>query len=98
MKVYGTDICIDCRNFKHINRARGLQIEYVDITESTDSLREFLKMRDREEVFAQVRECGGIGIPLFVHEDKKTLDIDEAFSWIGEPKVEEAEIVEKRDE
>lgn len=98
MKVYGTDICIDCRNFKHINQARGLQIEYVDITANTDNLREFLKMRDQEDVFAEVRENGGIGIPLFVYEDKKTLDINEAFSWIGEPKVKEMEIVEKRDE
>lgn len=96
MKVYGADICIDCRNFKHINQSRGLHLEYIDITENTDNLREFLRMRDQEEVFAAVRENGGICIPLFVDGERKTLDIDEAFSWIGEPKVEEEEIAEKR--
>jgi hypothetical protein len=44
-----------------------------------------------------VREKHGIGIPLFVREDgAKTLDIDEALSWIGQPPVEDDEIAEKR--
>jgi hypothetical protein len=47
-------------------------------------------------MFAPVRERGGIGIPLFVREDGvKTFEIDEALSWLGQPPVEEAEIVEK---
>lgn len=32
MKVYGSDICIDCRNFKHINKLRDLNLEYTNIT------------------------------------------------------------------
>ena len=42
-----------------------------------------------------VREKHGIGVPLFVRDDGgKTLDINEAFAWIGQPPVEEDEIVE----
>ena len=96
MKVYGSDICIDCRNYKAIQKSRGFEAEYVDITANTQNLREFLLFRDHEEVFAPVRERGSIGIPLFVREDgAKTFEIDEALSWLGQPPVEEAEIVEK---
>jgi len=96
MKVYGADICIDCRNFKAIQKNRGFEVEYIDITESTKNLREFLEMRDADHAFEPVKARHGIGIPLFVREDgAKTFDFDEAFSWIGQPPVEEDEIVEK---
>ena len=97
MKVYGADICIDCRNYKAIWNNRGFEAEYIDIVENTRNLREFLQLRDTAEVFASVKEKGGIGIPLFVREDgAMTLDMDEALSWIGQPPVEEEEIPEKR--
>ena len=97
MKVYGADICIDCRNYKAIQKNRGFEVEYIDIMENTSNLKEFLKIRDLDPVFDPVREHHGIGIPLFVREDGvKTFDIDEAFSWIGQPPVEKDEIVENR--
>lgn len=96
MKVYGSDICIDCRNYKAIRQKRGFEAEYIDITESTLNMREFLEMRDLDPVFAPVRERHSIGIPLFVREDgAKTLDIDEALAWLGLPPVKEDEIEEK---
>ncbi len=95
MKVYGADICIDCRNYKAIRELRGFTAEYIDITESTANLREFLELRDRDPVFAPVRERHSIGIPLFVREDgAKTLDINEALAWLGQPPVNEDEIKE----
>lgn len=97
MKVYGTDICIDCRNFKRINASRNLNLEFIDITENTDNLRMFLQIRDSEPAFAEIRKTGGIGIPVFVSGDKVTLDINEAFSWIGQKPVEEDEIAERRE-
>lgn len=96
MKVYGAEICVDCRNYKEIQKNRGFEAEYIDITENTKNLREFLKIRDTEALFEPVKEHGGIGIPLFVREDGvKTFDMNEAFSWIGQAPVEEDEIVEK---
>ena len=81
MKVYGADICIDCRNYKAIQQKRGFEAEYIDIVESTQNLREFLEIRDSDPVFDQVKARHGIGIPLFVREDGvKTFDMDEAFS------------------
>lgn len=97
MKVYGAQICIDCRNYKAIQKKRGFEAEYIEITEDTGKLKEFLRMRDNEQIFAPVREHSGIGIPLFVNEDgRKTFDINEAFSWIGQEPVREDEIVERR--
>ena len=96
MKVYGADICIDCRNYKAIQKARGFRAEYIDITENTDNLKEFLQMRDNDPIFESVRAHSGIGIPLFVREDgEKTFDIDEAFSWIGQKLVRKEEIAEQ---
>ena len=96
MKVYGSDICIDCRNYKAVQKSRGFEAEYIDITENTQNLREFLHFRDNEAVFEPVRQGGSIGIPLFVREDgAKTFDIDEALSWLGQPPVKEEEIPEK---
>lgn len=95
MKVYGAQICIDCRNYKAIQKARGFEAEYVEITEDTTKLKEFLTLRDNEAIFDQVKAHSGIGIPLFVNDDgAMTFDIDEAFAWIGQPPVKEEEIVE----
>lgn len=92
-----THICIDCRNYQAIQASRGFEAEFIDITADTANLKEFLALRDHDPVFAPVREHGGIGIPLFVREDgRKTFDIDEALSWIGQPPVREEEIVEHR--
>ena len=97
MKVYGAEICIDCRNYKAIQKKRGFEAEFIEITKDTGNLKEFLELRDHDPVFEPVREHGGIGIPLFVNEDgRKTFDINEAFSWIGQPPVLEEEIVERR--
>ena len=97
LKVYGADICLDCRNYKALRAARGFADEYIDITESTANLREFLAIRDTSPVFVPVKEHGGIGIPLFVREDgAATLELDEALAWIGQPPAREEELPEKR--
>lgn len=89
MKVYGADICIDCRNYKQLQKERGFEAEFIEITEDTEKLKEFLRMRDNDPVFAPVREHSGIGIPAFVNEDGRiTLDLNEALAWIGQKPVE----------
>ena len=97
MKVYGTPLCIDCRNYRALQASRGFAADYINITESTDRLKEFLALRDHDPVLAPVRERGGIGVPLFVREDGcKTLDLDEALGWIGQEPVRPEEIAEQR--
>ena len=90
MKVYGAEICIDCREFKALMAERGFEVEYVDITESTLNLRTFLKLRDEKQAFDEIKARGGIGIPAFEKEDGEvTLDLNTALSWIGQEPVEE---------
>lgn len=89
MKVYGTEVCIDCRNYKAIQKARGFEAEFISITSDTASLKEFLAMRDNEPVFDEIKTKGEIGIPFFVNDDgRKTLDINEALNWIGQEPLE----------
>ena len=93
MKVYGTEICIDCRNYKAIQKTRGFEAEFISITSDTSSLKEFLTLRDREPIFDEIKAKGGIGIPFFINDDgRKTLDIKEALSWIGQEPVSEEEM------
>jgi len=97
MKVYGAEICIDCRNYKAIQKSRGFEAEYIDIIENTDNLKAFLAIRDTEPIFDEVKSHGGIGIPLFINGNGgMTFEIDEAMEWIGQPPVKDEEISEHR--
>lgn len=42
MKVYGTRICIDCRNYLALQKSRGFAATFIEITEDTAKLKEFL--------------------------------------------------------
>lgn len=88
MKMYSSEICPGCRNFKALMAERGIEdaFEVIDITENVMKMREFLKLRDNEDAFAAVREHSAIGIPSFVNDDGEiTLDEDTALAWIGQP-------------
>ena len=54
IKVYGAEICVDCRNFKAIQKKRGFEVEYIDMTENTKNMREFLTIRDNAPIFDEV--------------------------------------------
>lgn len=86
MKVYGSSICPECREFKALMAERGFEADYVEITENVMNMREFLRLRDHEAAFAPVREKGAIGIPAFIREDGEiTLSMNEALAWLGQP-------------
>ena len=92
MKVYSSEICGDCREFKVLMQARGFEAEIVEITENTTNMKAFLKLRDSEDAFEEVRREGRIGIPAFVNDDGAvTLDVNTALGWIGQPPAEAAE-------
>lgn len=76
-----------------IQKARGFDSEFIEITEDTGKLKEFLRLRDTDPVFDPVKEHSGIGIPCFVNEDgRRTFDINEALSWIGQEPVKDSEM------
>lgn len=99
--VYGSKICIDCRNFLGVMEKRHLEDKFqlVNITGDVQLLKKFLTLRDHEAAFVPCRmgRASSVGIPAFVKEDGTiTLDVDEALAWLGQPPVRDEEILEKR--
>lgn len=69
LKVYGSLLCPDCIACKEAFEASAVEFEYHDFADGLLALKEFLRLRDTEPVFAQIREAGKIGIPCIVCED-----------------------------
>ncbi len=67
--VYTSPLCPDCRECKANFDAHGIAYEEVDMTASMANLKEFLKLRDSEPVFAPCKERGSVGVPAIVKED-----------------------------
>ena len=77
--MYGMNICPDCvEALETLKKHPEITVDYRDFTKETINLKEFLKFRDSQEIFAKIKEDGGIGIPLFVKEDGSlTLHLEE---------------------
>ena len=68
-KVYGSQMCPDCRKCKANFDEYGIEYTFIDITESLGGLKEFLRLRDNKEIFEPYKEKGKIGIPFVMGED-----------------------------
>lgn len=69
LKFYGSHLCKDCVNLKANCEKYGIAYEYSDISNDLAALKEFLKLRDENPVFAEAKQAGGIGIPAIVNAD-----------------------------
>lgn len=67
--IYGSDLCPDCVNCKADLDRSGVAYEYRPIGENLLYLKEFLALRDKEALFASVKEAGKIGIPCILQDD-----------------------------
>jgi glutaredoxin-related protein len=67
--IYGSDQCPDCINCKADLDKAGVSYEYRSIAENLLYLKEFLAIRDKNEVFVTVKEAGKIGIPCILEEN-----------------------------
>lgn len=76
MKIYGSKLCPDCIQCLQDLDHAGVKYEYLDFSENLKNLKEFLAIRDREPIFASVRQDGKIGIPCIVLTDGTV-----TFSW-----------------
>ncbi|MCR4633283.1 MAG: glutaredoxin [Erysipelotrichaceae bacterium] len=75
IKVYSSNMCPDCRDFKKNLDRFMIGYELIDINGSLKALKEFLKLRDEDPAFSPARKGGQIGIPALVKEDGSlTLD------------------------
>ena len=82
---YGSHICGGCREAKELFAQKGFSdFTFVEITETTDNLRAFLKLRDHREELQEAKEAGRIGIPCFVREDGSiTLEAEDVLKEAG---------------
>lgn len=88
LRVYGSDLCPDCRECKVNFNSHGIEYEYIDITGSMMSLKEFLALRDSLPVFASAKAAGAVGIPAIVTENGDiTLDWEGYLALLGLPVV-----------
>ena len=78
LKIYGSLQCPDCVECKTALEEAGVEFDYLDFADSLHHLKEFLTLRDREQVFDPVKEAGKIGIPCILRPDGSvTLSWDE---------------------
>ena len=76
LKIYGSEQCPDCVNCKRDLEAAGVEYVYLNISENLLFLKKFLKLRDENELFADIRKHGKIGIPCIIDEDGSV-----SFEW-----------------
>ena len=78
IKIYGSMLCPDCVECRKVLDEAGVGYEYLDFAQDLKNLKEFLKIRDSNSMFDEIRTEGRIGIPCIVREDGSiTLDWNE---------------------
>ncbi len=83
MKIYGSKICRGCNELKAVLDAKNIPYEFVEITENIPNLRAFLKMRDTNPMFDEIKEQGRVGLPVIELADGTlTLDVEKVLSDI----------------
>lgn len=82
LKIYGMKLCPDCVETMEILEKNKIKYEFVEITETTANLKEFLVLRDKMDEFGEVKKEGKIGIPCFVNQGEITLDLEAVLNKI----------------
>ena len=79
--MFGTNACPDCIEAVKILDEKKADYMYLEFSESTANLKRFLKLRDTEAIFDEVKAKRAIGVPCFKLSDGTlTLDIDEVLA------------------
>ena len=66
LKIYGSWLCPDCIRCLEELDEKGIAYEYLDFAENLGNLKEFLRLRDSQDVFSVIRGSGRIGILCIV--------------------------------
>lgn len=69
MRIYGSMLCPDCVECCKDFDAAGTAYVFCDFADDLRNLKEFLKLRDTESVFEEIKREGKIGIPCIVLDD-----------------------------
>ena len=71
--IYGSMLCPDCVACREALDKVGIRYDYRDFADSLVNLKEFLKIRDENPIFAEVKAAGRIGIPCILRQDGSVL-------------------------
>ena len=83
LTVIGSHLCEDTRNALEVLKEKNVEVNFENMSESLDSLKAYLAVRETSEMYKAVSAAGGIGIPCFVFEDgTKTLDLSAVLTKI----------------
>lgn len=83
LTVIGSHLCEDTRNALEVLKEKNVEVNFENMSESLDSLKAYLAVRETSEMYKAVRAAGGIGIPCFVFKDgTKTLDLSAVLTKI----------------
>lgn len=82
--MYGINSCKDCVEAVEKLDARKADYMYLEFSENIVNLKRFLKLRDTEDLFDDVRRAGNVGVPCFKLSDGTlTLNLDEVLEKLG---------------
>ena len=76
-KLYFSDKCPQTPAFVDQLKARRIDYQAVNITDSMANLKEFLRHRDHRPEFKAVIEQGLAGVPVLYDQDQFIFDLDE---------------------
>ncbi|MEG0250667.1 MAG: glutaredoxin domain-containing protein [Peptostreptococcus sp.] len=77
MKVYGTMLCPDCPPIRELLEKKGVDYEFLNITEDLMILKEFLKLRDNRSEFDIIKQEASIGVPCMLTENDEIIFYEE---------------------
>lgn len=61
---FGSPLCPDCDPAREYLLENDIKINYIDITDSMQSLKIFLALRDHAPFFDSIKSNGKVGIPV----------------------------------
>jgi glutaredoxin-related protein len=85
LTIIGSHLCQDTLYALMKIKDLGTEVEFLDISASFPALKRFLEIREKCSIYDTVKECGGIGIPLFILEDDtKVLGLEAVLAELRE--------------
>ncbi|PIE98840.1 MAG: hypothetical protein CR988_01295 [Treponema sp.] len=64
--LFGSPLCTHCTPAKEYLESKGVKFEYFNITDNLSHLKFFLKFRDNNSDFDELKNRGIIGIPCLM--------------------------------
>ena len=83
IRVYGSRLCPDCICFEESLKRNNISYEFVDIHENMANLKAFLRLRDMNPAFDDVKKNGFVGIPAIDLEGEIELDWEKYLQDLG---------------